>query len=290
MITKLTDEQQAKIPEYVEKWLAIGLSTKRVTQKVAEEVAHGYYEKILNKPTPEVIVAASPLSAWKKICKLCALPENTEFVYPYIDGQFSAGYFAFYNYINEVLGIKFNEQEKYDWYQSTSQVGLFYPLDDVCVVSDRPCAIHMVNKQLHADGMPSIEYTDGFKVYSLHGVRVPEWLAMTPQALLKSSMLLSDKSLKDNVEVRREFVKKIGVDRCLKELNWKVLDQKDTYELGELYVISDSPRRYLKMLNPSVEGMWHLEAVAPECTTVQEAINWRIYEKTDQKWDPSFLT
>ena len=45
--------------------------------------------------------------------------------------------------------------------------------------------INMKDGKLHADGKPSVKYNDGFSVWSLNGVRVPQWLAETPAGLLE---------------------------------------------------------------------------------------------------------
>ena len=101
---------------------------------------------------------------------------------------------------------------------------------------------------------------------------------------------INKKGVKENVEVRREFVRKIGIERVTNELGWKVIDKKETYELGTLEVVPESRRVYLKMLNPSVEGVWHIEAVHPDCNTVQEAINWRAYGDKNKQWNPIYLS
>lgn len=157
------------------------------------------------------------------------------------------------------------------------------------MVSQKPTKIKIIGERLHADGETALEYEDGLvKMFALHGVRVPEWLVMTPAQKLNPKNLTTKKELKENVEVRREFVRKVGVERCLDILGWKIVNKECNYELGEV-VVSDSPRRYLKMLNPSI-GVWHLEAVHPSCNTVQEAINWRRYGDKEKTWQPYELT
>jgi hypothetical protein len=47
--------------------------------------------------------------------------------------------------------------------------------------------------------------------------------------------------------------------------------------------------RYLKMTNPSVR-VFHVEGVARECNTVQQALNWRAYKDINKAWSPSVLT
>lgn len=52
MISKLTPEQEAKIPEYLEYWLAIGLRTETIDRERAKDAVDFLYTKILkmNKP------------------------------------------------------------------------------------------------------------------------------------------------------------------------------------------------------------------------------------------------
>lgn len=141
---------------------------------------------------------------------------------------------------------------------------------------------------LHRVDGPAVE-SDIEDLFFLNGVFVSEWLVMTPAHKLNAKELTTRKELKENVEVRREFVRKIGIERCLNVLGWKVLSTVGTYELGET-MVGESPRRYLKMLNPSVNGVWHLEAVHPSCENVQEAINWRTYGNKSKQWQPFLLT
>jgi hypothetical protein len=156
------------------------------------------------------------------------------------------------------------------------------------VVSQKPTTIKMRAGRLHGDGTVALEYAGGMvKIYALNGVRVPEWLVMTRADRLDPRDLTKKEELK-NVEVRREFVRKIGVERCLNTLGWKVLQKEGSYELGET-VVGETPRRYLKMLNPSI-GIWHLEAVHPSCETVQQSINWRRYGDKSKSWLPIELT
>ena len=94
-----------------------------------------------------------------------------------------------------------------------------------------------------------------------------------------------------NVDIRRELIRKIGVEMMLAHLPHKVLDKAGDYELLRL----DFPdlaqnTRYLKMLNPSV-GCWHLEGVERECNTVEQAINWRAGQFAEtETWKPKILT
>jgi hypothetical protein len=293
VIEHLTEENKAKIPEYIKKWLDVGTSTERINPERAQWISDYFYEKLLKLPKVPVVICDGPIAAWQEVCNHVNGGKPIDYVYPYIDGSFDGGYFAFFDYCQEVLGAVLTPdlKEKYEWYKATTGIGLFFPLDDVCIISQKPIEIHIEDRNLSADRTPAIAYADGFKIYSLHGITVPQWLAETPAELLDPKKILTDPELKD-VDVRREFIKKIGIQRCLKELGWKPIDAKDNYELGTVEVIDGSPRVYLKMENPSLPGIWHVEAVHPDCKTVQDAINWRAQNviKEGEDWEPSKLT
>ena len=72
MIQHLTKEQEAKFPEYVSKWLKIGLCTDRIDRKVAEQISRFYYREIAQTQDRNipVIILPSPLSAWLAVVLL----------------------------------------------------------------------------------------------------------------------------------------------------------------------------------------------------------------------------
>jgi hypothetical protein len=208
------------------------------------------------------------------------------FVWPYLGGQFDSSYFSFYEFMFDVLKIPFPSKlvrkEKWDSYLQITKSGIIYPTDDFCVISNKPKEINMRNGVLHAEGKPSVLYNDGFSVWSLNGVRVSKEIAETPAGELDPKMVLTEK----NAEVRREIVRKIGVERVCKKLGAKVMDRKgEIYELLNLDLGENRIRPYLKMVNPST-GTYHIEGVSPECNSVEMALNWR--NKSTEK--PFILT
>jgi len=123
----------------------------------------------------------------------------------------------------------------------------------------------------HRDGGPSTIAVDGYKEYWLNDVQVTEEIACTPAEKLDPNLAVST----ENVEVRREIVRKIGVEILLHKLGGKVLHKEGDYELLEIKVGPALKAKALKMLNPSVPEVYHVEFVAPHCQTVQEALNFR---------------
>ena len=112
----------------------------------------------------------------------------------------------------------------------------------------------------------------GWGLYALNGVIVPREVVEAPAEKLDAHILLKEK----NAEVRREIVRKIGIERVLKDLKATILDKQGTYELVSLDIGDNRKRPYLKMLNPSsCIPVWHIEGVPPDICSVNEAIVWR---------------
>jgi hypothetical protein len=161
--------------------------------------------------------------------------------------------------------------DAYAVFRRSADFGLFYPLDEVCIISDRPATIFKNRNGLHRDGGAALSYPDGWSIWALNGVRVPQEIAESPAEQIDPRLILKE----SNVEVRREIVRKIGVERMLWKLGSKKLDTDSTYELHEVPIGDNRKACALKMLNPSVPELWHVEFVPPTVRTVQEALNFR---------------
>jgi hypothetical protein len=135
----------------------------------------------------------------------------------------------------------------------------------------------------HCDSGPAMKWADGMELYYLNGVKVPKKIVTTPADKISPDIVLKTK----NVEVRKEVVRKIGIDRVINALGGQVIDTWDTYDLIRL----DIPEmkiipQYLKMINPST-GAIHFEGVPPEIKTCKEALSWRV---GGLDWNPEQLT
>jgi len=204
------------------------------------------------------------------------------FVWPYLDGQFWASYFGYYEFIfNELLTC---DNSLYKYFLATANLHLIYPLENICILCQKPKLISMSNGMLHNEKGPSVAY-DGFNVYSLNGVRVPDWLVLTRDTEIDP---LRIKELK-NAEHRREFVRKIGYERIYHKLGGKTLDTKELfisngesmfrhhYEVIRLNI--DGGWTFLKMTNPSLSTIdnevYHIEGVPNDCDTFEKAWAFR---------------
>ena len=156
--------------------------------------------------------------------------------------------------------------------------GWFLPHRGMCWISERHNICKLKDGRIHSEAGPAIAYPDGFAIYALNGVRVPDWLVDTRQADLDPARLMKI----DNAEVRREFVRKVGAERIVQALSPGAVDKRiyttrdgreHPYELHR-FQTPGGPWTYLRMVNPSV-GLVHFEGVPNECATVQDALNFR---------------
>lgn len=290
-IDKLTPEQEAKFPEYVKEWTARGLTTTPQTQEQAEKDFTEFQRVVLkmDKPAP-VVLLSSPDDCWREVCRRNA-DNDEEYkdllkdpVYPYFDCQFWAGWAAFYEYARVELGVSYDNMNEYQSLLACIKYGMVWPTERVCVVCQPPSVIKVGPRGLHCEDGPAVSYNGKFEIYALNGVRVPKELVMTPSEELSVEWFTKQ----SNADVKAEFVRKFGVERML-EMG-KLVDSytkypaaegyewwhKSKYELWDMAVLFEGLeyQPYLKMVNQTT-GIFHVEAVSPECRTVPEALRER---------------
>ena len=178
--------------------------------------------------------------------------------------------------------------EKWDcWEKLSEHSGWRFVHEEFCIISDRPEVLKVdEDNRPHCEDGPFCRWRDGTELYSLRGVRLPAHWVLTPAHAISPQSVLAEK----NVDIRRELIRKIGIESMLTALPHKVLDTEGNYQLIRID-FPDGPQdtRYLKMLNPSI-NVYHLEGVERECNTVQEAKNWRAARFGKVNWKPEVLT
>ena len=196
--------------------------------------------------------------------------DQEEPLWPWFYNAFEAGWLSFYD---TMAAVGIDTSPLHGLTEMGRSAGPAWLWWDVALVCERPSAIHRNTSGLHCDGGMAVRYRDGWGIHALNGVAVPEWLAMTPAEELDPLQF----SKIENAEVRREFVRKVGVERLCEKLGTKVLDKSDDgmYELHAVDLKGETGEwPYLKMKNPSI-GVYHMEAVAKECRTVKAALAFR---------------
>lgn len=306
MIDKLTPEQEAAIPGYVSKWIGVGLNTDRLNYDRTLDIIHDVQENLLKSAKTPVVIFDNPLECWvachlallevpindlkKEVAKFFAKEAWTDlelqtFIMPYLSGSFDTSIFSFYDFFQKEVGIDYGDALKnYEIWRATTELGLIFPLDNVCIVSEKPTKISVNEaKVVHCDGGPAISYAGAgdFNIYMLNGVRVPDWLATTKG----TSIDIKRYTEITNADIRMEFIRKVGVERML-EMGKKIdsyekykqkMWTKSQYELWDMAVLFPGVpyAPHLKMLNQTT-GVWHVEAVPPNCRNLKDAIFERV--------------
>lgn len=291
IITELTPEQEAAMPEFVEKYTKIGTETGPVDREKAKVYASKLYT-FLERDEPQVLFANGPTEAWLMTVWInhmqqnnIKIPEKVEdivfdfdkirevakgvsFVWPYLDGQMMTSWVSWVKFM-QYIGVVVTES--FSLIEDQIIFNVIYPLNGYCIFSERFSAVHMKDKKLHCDGGPSVEYPDGTRCWSLNGIAVPQWLAETSA----DEIDCSEFAKLTNAEVRREFLRKVGVERFCEKVGSTVLDKQGDYELHLIDLGGTTGKwPYLKMLNPSI-GVWHMECVEKNCKTVEDALTFR---------------
>lgn len=209
--------------------------------------------------------------------------KNISVVFPYITGYLDSHYFAWMDFMLGIgVTLEAKVMEQYTLYKNVSQYGYVFPFDNYCLVCEKPTVISRNTSGLHSEKGPAILYNDGFKVYALNGVRVPETVVMTPAEEMSKAWLIDNFAKQDNVEIRREISRKVGSELLCNRLGAKLIESKYGYDLISLDIDNGTYRPYLRMKNPSVEGVIHIEGVHPDCKTVNDALLYRNGLKENQ--------
>ena len=94
---------------------------------------------------------------------------------------------------------------------------------DWAFISARPECIHLDERgRLHCETGAAIRYPDGFSIFALHGVRVPERVVVTPETITVSEI-----ESEGNAEVRRVMIERYGLERFLRGSEAKEIHRDD---------------------------------------------------------------
>ena len=110
-----------------------------------------------------------------------------------------AGYPAFLSFFRHVAKLPL-DYSKWEHYETLAELtGPRWMHKEFCIISDFPEVLTVdESSRPHNDSGPFCRWRDGFSLYSVHGVRVPEWLFTHPEALTVDKI-----HAEQNAEVRR---------------------------------------------------------------------------------------
>jgi internalin A len=154
--------------------------------------------------------------------------------------------------------------------QLLAECGWIFMFHNVCYVCSRPTKLSLDREsRLHAIGESAIEFADGYKIYSYHGLILPEKYGKIHPDRWQSQWILSEK----NAELRRILIREIGYDRICQQLQAVELDSWQEYTLLRIDNADIEPIYLLKMTCPST-GHIHALRVPPDLESAKDAISW----------------
>lgn len=123
------------------------------------------------------------------------------------------------------------------------------PLPDVCIVSERPVReLRNARDRLHSLIEPALVYPDGFALYAINGVFMPEHVALHPQHIT-----LDEIGTEANAEARRILIERFGMPRYLLESGAEIIHRDGAGILYRKQVMGDEPIVMIRVLNATPE-------------------------------------
>jgi len=141
---------------------------------------------------------------------------------------------------------------------------------------------------LHCETGPSVRYPDGFSVFHLHGVHVPEKLVMSPETIT-----ISEIESESNVELRRLMIERYGQERYLMNSGAEEIHRDDFGILYRKDFPEDQSLVMVKVVNstPEPDGSFkdYFLRVPPEMERARQAVAWT-FGKKEQEYAPVWQT
>lgn len=182
-IDKLTPSQEAKIPDYLKKYMEIGLSTTPSNRAAAEKaVTESYaYQKLA---PPKFEWYDSPKQGARRAAELyegttnVTIEQIKDQASKASYGSFEAYWVAFYDFIISELPVE--KDPLIDIVKDiVKDCGVYWTFEDIVVMTEKPIAIHIHDNKLHNPDGLALEYKDGSGVFAVEGVRYASLLEMT---------------------------------------------------------------------------------------------------------------
>ena len=276
-IEQLTKEQAERLPKFRDEYLQHGINCAPADRPRAEAAFARAYKAIGKEMVP-VIWVDSPITA-----SLCfhalsnlkftdtassALGDESEKLLrdslwdslrdskikaqlTYWWGQQDIYWIGFYKFCAD-LGVQYEASaaDRLDIMHEISMSCMWwYPRDGVIIACERPLAVNFDERErLHNDAGPAVEFRDGWKLYRVHGVDVPEWLFTNPERMSIEAI-----HQEGNTEVQRVMIERFGWDRYAAECGAEIIDHDEKYGTLMRRGRGEDAILFLKVINRSPE-------------------------------------
>lgn len=304
-LDRLTPEQEALIPVVRDEWLGHGLSCEPADRPAAEEGVREAYRLVGLTPPRMIVWLDSPLAGTIGAAIMAAPIVRGQVrgqvwgqvggqvgdqvwgqVGRSLWGQHDAGWLSWCDFWDRI-GLDVSRQSA-GLRAVARAAGWWWTFEGVAIVTERPRALHRDPEgRLHCDDGPALVYPDGWGIWAIHGVRVPERVVMAPETLTVEEI-----RGEQNAEVRRVMTERYGLTRWLRDAGaeqvhedeagilWR-MDMGDGEREGLMVeVVNSTPepdgehRRYVLRVHPELRplGMDGEPRGNPQALTARNAV------------------
>ena len=199
-----------------------------------------------------------------------SLPEQTFLLdHPAIFPTTIAIYCTWFDFAFSVLGYSYPSKKWEALQDLVNHCGWIFAADDRCFVCDRPIAIRINDTfQLHGEGVPALEFSDGFSLYAYHGTPIPEAYGSVHPDQWQSQWILDE----SRPNLQQVLIQGIGPVRLCQDLPMTTLGTLQDYTLlnfGTAIGLKDT--QVLKRVDPET-GTLNAVFVPWSIRSVRQAI------------------
>jgi hypothetical protein len=162
-------------------------------------------------------------------------------------GQHDSGWLSFYNFFLEVCDMEC--VKKLEGLNLLSGCGWWWPFKNAVILTERPSVLNLDNEgNLHCENGPALSYPDGFSVYAVNGVRLPDYVIMNPEKIT-----VQDIDSEENTEIRRVKINQYGQAKYLLDSGAEKLHSDDFGILWRKLIGNDEPLVMVQVVNSTPE-------------------------------------
>jgi hypothetical protein len=185
-------------------------------------------------------------------------------------GQHDANWLAFFEFFREVTDLQGETEKLSALIDLAHHAGWWLPHEKICWISERHNILMREDSgRLHDVSGPAVAYPDGWKIYAVHGVRVPAWVIEDKKSITSAKV-----DAEQNAEIRRVMIDLMGWPRYILDAGLQPIDERENFVEGTmeaLYRCRDGSQRFV--VTCPTARVFSL-GIPNEITTCEQAAKW----------------